>query len=146
MQRILNKDKRAADLLRRRPELLTDSMMVPAFTARSKRVQKRIEELFSSRDNLVSLMEILQREDWRQMRAYLTVLKEYLPVLDADKQDIILDFLYDMLSHQSMSNSNYHSFCILLPFTRSFPSAHSRPQRIFLGLFLCALFQVLPQR
>ena len=101
MQRILNKDKRAADLLRRRPELLTDSMMVPAFTARSKRVQKRIEELFSSRDNLVSLMEILQREDWRQMRAYLTVLKEYLPVLDADKQDIILDFLYDMLSHQS---------------------------------------------
>lgn len=96
-----NKENRQAELLRLRPELIKDSMMAGAFSDHVKRAREEMEEICSSRERLVALMEILQKEDWRQMRAYLTVLKEYLPLMDVRNQDIILDFLADMLAHKS---------------------------------------------
>jgi len=101
MDKYIRTDSSQADLLRTMPELLKDSMMVRAFSDYKGKAEEEIRNAFASRERLTALVEILHREDWRQMRAYLTVLKEYLPLLRFENQDIIMNFLTEMLLHQS---------------------------------------------
>ena len=45
------------------------------------------------------LESIRSEKNWRHVRAYLTVLGEYCTYLNQKQKDIVLDFLYDTLSH-----------------------------------------------
>ena len=51
--------------------------------------------------SFISLLEDIRGEkDWRHVRAFLTVIEEYSGYLKQDQKLVILDFLYEMLSHQ----------------------------------------------
>ena len=51
--------------------------------------------------SFISLLEDVRGEkDWRHVRAFLTVLEEYSGYLTQEQKLVILDFLYEMLSHQ----------------------------------------------
>ena len=51
--------------------------------------------------SFISLLEDIRAErDWRHVRAFLTVLEEYSGYLPQEQKLVILDFLYEMLSHQ----------------------------------------------
>ena len=51
--------------------------------------------------SFISLLEDIRGEkDWRHVRAFLTVLEEYSGYLSQEQKVVILDFLYEMLSHQ----------------------------------------------
>ena len=70
-----NIEKRA-EILRSMPELIKDSEMRKGFSDYMDRAEKDMKDIFSSRENVVALMEVMKRDDWRQMRAYLTVVKD----------------------------------------------------------------------
>ena len=51
--------------------------------------------------SFISLLEDIRGEkDWRHVRAFLTVIEEYSGYLPQEQKLVILDFLYEMLSHQ----------------------------------------------
>ena len=51
--------------------------------------------------SFISLLEDIRGEkDWRHVRAFLTVIGEYSGYLTQEQKLVILDFLYEMLSHQ----------------------------------------------
>lgn len=51
--------------------------------------------------SFISLLEDIRGEkDWRHVRAFLTVIEEYSGYLSQEQKLVILDFLYEMLSHQ----------------------------------------------
>ena len=51
--------------------------------------------------SFISLLEDIRGEkDWRHVRAFLTVIEEYSGYLTQEQKVVILDFLYEMLSHQ----------------------------------------------
>ena len=51
--------------------------------------------------SFISLLEDIRGEkDWRHVRAFLTVIEEYSGYLTQEQKLVILDFLYEMLSHQ----------------------------------------------
>ena len=51
--------------------------------------------------SFISLLEDIRGEkDWRHVRAFLTVIEEYSGYLKQEQKLVILDFLYEMLSHQ----------------------------------------------
>ncbi|HCI74318.1 MAG TPA: hypothetical protein DHV42_07265, partial [Lachnospiraceae bacterium] len=51
--------------------------------------------------SFISLLEDIRAErDWRHVRAFLTVIEEYSAYFSQEQKLVILDFLYEMLSHQ----------------------------------------------
>lgn len=101
MKTYIDHNEKQADFLRAMPELLKNSDLADAFLDYEIGAQEDMTRVFSTKENVVDLIEVLKKEDWRQLRAYLTVLKEHLQELDQGSQEIILDFLYDILSHRS---------------------------------------------
>ena len=52
-------------------------------------------------EQFISLLENIRSErDWRHVRAYLTAIEEYSAYLPQNQKQVILEFLFDMLSHK----------------------------------------------
>ena len=52
-------------------------------------------------EQFISLLENIRSErDWRHVRAYLTAIEEYSAYLPQNQKGVILEFLFDMLSHK----------------------------------------------
>ena len=52
-------------------------------------------------EQFISLLENIRSErDWRHVRAYLTAIEEYSAYLPQNQKSVILEFLFDMLSHK----------------------------------------------
>ena len=52
-------------------------------------------------ERFIGLLESIRSEkDWRHIRAYLTVIDEYSAYLKQAQKEVVLSFLYDMLSHR----------------------------------------------
>ena len=65
-------------------------------------VRANLEVMYhtSHETRFIDLLETIRSEkNWTHLRAYLTVMEEYSAYLQQDQKDIILQFLFDMLSH-----------------------------------------------
>lgn len=78
------------------PEEITDTFKMLA--ARASRI---IMSTAMQEEQLISFLEKVRSEkEWRHVRAYLTEIEEYSSCLLRKQRDVILDFLFDMLSHK----------------------------------------------
>lgn len=55
----------------------------------------------SREEQFISFLENIRSErDWRHVRAYLTAIEEYSAYLPQNQKNVILEFLFDMMSHK----------------------------------------------
>ncbi len=81
--------------------LMTTDEMVQAFKYLA--ISQNLKVMYTTGHDIsfISLLEDIRGErDWRHVRAFLTVIEEYSEYLKQDQKLVILDFLYEMLSHQ----------------------------------------------
>ena len=80
--------------------LMGTDEMVQAFKFLSISQNLKVMYTTSHDASFISLLEDIRGEkDWRHVRAFLTVIEEYSGYLSQDQKLVILDFLYEMLSH-----------------------------------------------
>ncbi|MBP3872511.1 MAG: hypothetical protein J6E32_02225 [Lachnospiraceae bacterium] len=81
--------------------LMNTDEMVQAFKFLAISQNLKVMYTTSHDVSFISLLEDIRGEkDWRHVRAFLTVLDEYSGYLSQEQKLVILDFLYEMLSHQ----------------------------------------------
>ena len=81
--------------------LMGTGEMVQAFKFRA--ISQNLKVMYTTGHDVsfISLLEDIRGEkDWRHVRAFLTVIEEYSGYLTQEQKLVILDFLYEMLSHQ----------------------------------------------
>ena len=95
-----------------------------------------IMHMISREEQFINLLENIRSErDWRHVRACLTVIEEYSAYLAQNQKEIILDFLFDMLSHRDgdIRRQAARIAAILiagyeLHFTKEIPEGYTEPQ------------------
>ncbi|MBQ4176941.1 MAG: HD domain-containing protein, partial [Lachnospiraceae bacterium] len=81
--------------------LMSTEEMVQAFKYLA--ISQNLKVMYTTGHDVsfISLLEDIRGEkDWRHVRAFLTVIEEYSGYLKQEQKLVILDFLYEMLSHQ----------------------------------------------
>ncbi len=81
--------------------LMNTEEMVQAFKYLAISQNLKVMYTTSHDASFISLLEDIRGErDWRHVRAFLTVIEEYSSYMKQEQKLVILDFLYEMLSHQ----------------------------------------------
>ena len=84
------------------PELMTDQEVADSFARLDQEARTILCKLMEEPDAIISLMETLQNEeDWRKIRAGLTVLESCSRLLSPDQIRIVLNYLYVLLPHKN---------------------------------------------
>ena len=82
------------------PALMTKPQIVQEYKYKSIASNLLVMANVGHRYRFIDLLESIRSEkNWRHVRAYLTVIDEYSKYLNQKQRDIVLDFLYDTLSH-----------------------------------------------
>ena len=81
--------------------LMNANEIVCRFKTLSIRSNLAIMSTTLREEQFISLLENIRSErDWRHVRAYLTAIEEYSAYLPQNQKSVILNFLFDMLSHK----------------------------------------------
>ena len=81
--------------------LMNAEEIVRRFKALAIRSNLAIMSTTLREEQFISLLENIRSErDWRHVRAYLTAIEEYSAYLPQNQKGVILEFLFDMLSHK----------------------------------------------
>ncbi len=84
------------------PELMTDKEIASSFSLLAEEAERKILQLTEETNDIISLMETLQNEeDWRKIRAGLTILESHSGLLSPDQIRIVLNYLFAMLPHKN---------------------------------------------
>ncbi len=81
--------------------LMSGEEIVNRFKALAIRTNLEIMSTTMREEQFISFLENIRSErDWRHVRAYLTAIEEYSAYLPQNQKGVILEFLFDMLSHR----------------------------------------------
>lgn len=81
--------------------LMSAGEIVERFKSLAIRANLQIMSTTTREEQFMSLLENIRAErDWRHVRAYLTAIEEYSAYLPQNQKRVILNFLFDMLSHR----------------------------------------------
>ena len=84
------------------PQLMSDREMLEHYAQLSDKAAKRVQFIFSHENEFIDLLEKMQTiKNWRQIRASLTVIDEYVDFLNTSAKHIALPYLLQMLSHEN---------------------------------------------
>ena len=84
------------------PELMTDQEITASFARMDQGAREIIRQMMAEPNAVINLMETLQNEDdWRKIRAGLTVLETYSRLLSPDQIQIVLNYLITLLPHKN---------------------------------------------
>ena len=82
------------------PTLMTKSQIVEEYKHLSIASNLLVMANVAHVHRFIDVLESIRSEkNWRHVRAYLTVLGEYCTYLNQKQKEIVLDFLYDTMSH-----------------------------------------------
>lgn len=81
--------------------LMNAEEIVNRFKTLAIRANLKIMNTTAREEKFISFLENIRSErDWRHVRAYLTAIEEYSAYLPQSQKNVILEFLFDMLSHK----------------------------------------------
>ena len=84
------------------PELMSDQEVTASFARLDRETRELIRQMMEEPNAVITLMETLQNEeDWRKIRAGLTVLETYSHLLSSDQVRIVLNYLLTLLPHKN---------------------------------------------
>lgn len=130
---------------------LTEEEIVCRFKTLAIRSNLAIMSTTLREEQFISFLENIRSErDWRHVRAYLTAIEEYSAYLPQNQKDVILDFLFDMLSHkdgdirrQAAAIAGILIAGYEINFTKEIPSGFQAPK---VGGSMESVFQSFLQR
>ncbi len=116
--------------------LMDAEEIVCRFKTLAIRTNLQIMSTTTREEQFISLLETIRSErDWRHVRAYLTAIEEYSAYLPQDQKSVILEFLFDMLSHrdgdirrQAASIAGILIAGYEIRFTKEIPSGYHAPK------------------